>query len=77
MGAANNWAMVAFNTWRDPLSAGGSLGDLYTGWNQSDVIVNALNPSETYTLTTGGTLASLSVNGYETKVFVARTISRI
>lgn len=69
-GTLNNWAMVAFNTWSGTLSAGGSLGDLYTGWNAGDVIVNALDPAETYTLTTGGKLASLDVPGYGVKVFV-------
>ena len=69
-GALNNWAMVAFNTWSSPLPAGGGLGDLYTGWNEGDVIVNALNPAESYTLTTFGKLSSLSVDGYGIKVFV-------
>jgi glycosidase len=72
-GTLNNWVMVAFNTWRDPLSAGGGLGDLYTGWNEGDVIVNALNPAETYTLTTYGKLSSLSVDGYGMKVFVQQS----
>src|SRR5207249_4950465 len=69
-GGLGTWVMVAFNTWKDPLQAGGGLGTLFTGWNQGDVIVNALNPSESYTLGTNGTLSSLTVNGYETKVFV-------
>lgn len=73
VGPLNTWAMVAFNTWRDPLEAGGSLGTLNTGWSQGDVIVNALNPADTYTLGAGGTLASLTVNGYETKVFVLQS----
>ena len=72
-GSLNNWAMVAFNTWRDTLSAGGGLGDLWTGWNQGDVIVNALNPAESYTLTTDGKLASLDVPGYGVKVFVLQS----
>ncbi len=69
-GAPNQWALVAFNTWRDTLWAGGELGDFWTGWSEGDVIVNALNPSETYTLASGGRLSSLALNGYETKVFV-------
>lgn len=69
-GAVSNWTMVAFNTWSGTLSAGGGQGDLFTGWSSGDVIVNALNPSETYTLTTSGKLSSLSVGGYDTKVFV-------
>ena len=72
-GAPNSWAMVAFNTWRDPLSAGGGAGSLYTGWSQGDVIVNALNPAETYTLTTDGKLSSLTVGGYGIKVFVLQS----
>jgi len=69
-GDLSNWAMIAFNTWSSTLSAGGGLGNLYTGWNAGDVIVNALNPAETYTLTEGGKLASLDVPGYGIKVFV-------
>ena len=69
-GAAANWALVAFNTWDSALEAGGSSGDLWTGWGTGDVIVNALNPTETYTLATGGELSSLWVNPFETKVFV-------
>jgi len=65
-----DWALVAFNTWDSSLEAGGSLGDFWTGWNASDVIVNALNPAETYTLATGGELSSLWVGPFETKVFV-------
>jgi glycosidase len=72
-GALNNWAMIAFNTWSGSLSAGGGLGDLYTGWNEGDVIVNALNPAETYTLSTYGKLSSLSVDGYGMKVFVLQS----
>jgi len=72
-GDASNWAMIAFNTWSATLSAGGGLGDLYTGWNAGDVIVNALDPAETYTLTTGGKLASLDVPGYGLKVFVRQS----
>lgn len=34
------------------------------------MIVNALNPAETYTLATGGELSSLWVGPFETKVFV-------
>ncbi|MCU0770666.1 MAG: alpha-amylase family glycosyl hydrolase [Verrucomicrobia bacterium] len=70
LGDPTNWALVAFNTWSAQLQAGGGLGDLFTGWSAGDVIVNALNPSETYTLTTDGKLASLDVGGYQTKVFV-------
>ncbi len=69
-GDQKNWALVAFNTWSGTLSAGGSSGTLNTGWNEGDTIVNALNPSERYTLGGGGVLSSLSLNGYETKVFV-------
>ena len=65
-----NWALVAFNTWREPLEAGGSNGTFYTGWNEGDVIVNAMNPSERYRLAKGGVLPSLWVGPYETKVFV-------
>jgi len=72
-GALDNWAMVALNTWRDPLSAGGGLGSLYTGWIEGDVIVNALNPAEAYTLTTDGKLSSLTVDGYGIKVFVLQS----
>lgn len=69
-GSAGTWALVAFNTWDSALSAGGGLGDFWTGWNSGDVIVNTFNPNETYTLTTGGKLSSLTVNAFETKVFV-------
>jgi glycosidase len=69
-GNLSNWVMVAFNTWSASLSAGGGAGDFFTGWGEGDVIVNALNTNETYTLTTSGKLSSLTVGGYETKVFV-------
>ena len=69
-GQPKDWVLVAWNTWKSTLSAGGSLGSLYTGWNAGDVIVNAFNPAEKYTLGAGGTLATLSLNGYEAKVFV-------
>ncbi|MDB5105120.1 MAG: symbB [Fibrobacteres bacterium] len=68
-GLPKDWTLVAWNTWKDPLSAGGGLGTFYTGWSAGDVIVNVLNPAEKYTLGTNGTLASLSLAGYETKVF--------
>ncbi len=69
-GQPKDWALVAFNTWSATLSAGGSLGAFNTGWNAGDVIVNALNTSEKYTLGANGTLASLSMPGYGVKVFV-------
>jgi glycosidase len=69
-GQPKDWALVAFNTWSAALTAGGGLGDLYTGWAQGDVIVNALNPSEKYTVGANGVLSSLGVGGYGTKVFV-------
>ncbi|MBP7829489.1 MAG: hypothetical protein KA248_06190 [Kiritimatiellae bacterium] len=64
------WALVVFNTWSQALNAGGSLGDFWTGWGSGDVIVNAFNPSEKYTLGANGKLNSLSVGPYEVKVFV-------
>jgi len=69
-GDSKNWALVAFNTWRDRLEAGGGQGDLFTGWQEGDRIVNALNPQERYTVGAQGRLATLSLEGYETKVFV-------
>lgn len=69
-GTQKDWALVAFNTWKDGLSAGGSQGIFFTGWNEGDTIVNVMNPSETYRLGPGGRLNSLWVGGYETKVFV-------
>jgi hypothetical protein len=69
-GEPKSWVLVAFNTWRDRLEAGGSLGTFYTGWNQGDRIVNVMNPKESYVLGPNGTLPSLKVDGYETKVFV-------
>jgi alpha-1,3-glucan synthase len=71
-GAPKDWALVAWNTWSATLTAGGSLGTLNTGWNAGDVIVNVLNPNETYTLGAGGALASLSLAGYGSKVFVRK-----
>ncbi len=65
-----HWVFVAFNTWRERLEAGGGNGDLWTGWNEGERIVNVLNPSERYTLGFGGKLQSLWLNGYEVKVFV-------
>jgi alpha-1,3-glucan synthase len=69
-GSQKDWALVAWNTWKDPLTAGGSLGAFHTGWNSGDVIVNVLNPAEKYTLGAGGTLGALTLNGYAAKVFV-------
>lgn len=65
-GDQKNWAMVAFNTWSDNLEA----TNFYTGWNEGDEIVNAMNPSERYRLGEHGKLNSLWVGAYETKVFV-------
>lgn len=69
-GENRNWVLVAFNTWKEKLEAGGRLGKLYTGWNQGDRVVNVLNASERYTLGENGEMPSLWVEGYETKVFV-------
>ncbi len=69
-GTQKEWAFVAFNTWSGPLEAGGSLGTLTTGFNAGDVIVNVLNPSEKYTLGTGGKINSLVVEPYSIKVFI-------
>jgi hypothetical protein len=66
-GDRKNWVFVAFNTWKDPLTAGAPLGTLNTGWSAGDVVVNILNPSERYTLGTNGVLSSLRLNGYEVK----------
>lgn len=70
LGGQDEWALVVFNTWKDPLMAGGSQGAFHTGWNQGDVIVNAMDPSERITLGPGGTIGQLWVGGYQTKVFV-------
>jgi glycosidase len=69
-GEPKNWALVVFNTWKFELDAGGDKGKFHTGWNQGDTIVNALNPSERITLGVEGTIPSISLHGYETKVFV-------
>ena len=69
-GEKKTWALVVFNTWKESLLAGGGLGDFYTGWDAGNTVVNALNPSETYVLGTGGKLNELWVGPYETKVFV-------
>jgi alpha-1,3-glucan synthase len=69
-GQPKDWALVAFNTWSATLTAGGSLGNLNTGWSAGDVVVNVLNPSEKITVGTNGVLPSLSVGGYGAKVFV-------
>lgn len=69
-GQPKDWALVAFNTWSSSLTAGGGLGPFYTGWAQGNVVVNALNPAEKYTLGAGGVMPSLSVGGYGAKVFV-------
>ncbi|HEY8239980.1 MAG TPA: alpha-amylase family glycosyl hydrolase [Kiritimatiellia bacterium] len=73
-GAATNWALIAFNTWSGNVDAGGGLGDFWTGWNGSDVIVNVFNTNDTYTLAAWGKLSSLTLGGYETKVFVRNTL---
>jgi len=69
-GDSRSWVLVAFNTWRERLEAGGGQGDFWTGWKEGDRIVNVLNPAERYTLGFGGKLNSLWLDGYETKVFV-------
>jgi len=69
-GTQKDWALVVFNTWKDTLSAGGSQGIFYTGWNEGDTIVNVMNPSETIKLGVGGRINTVWVGGYETKVFV-------
>lgn len=69
-GDSKNWVLVAFNTWKERLSAGGSQGALYTGWSEGTRIVNALYPDEKYVLGKDGVLPELSMGGYETKVFV-------
>jgi alpha-1,3-glucan synthase len=69
-GDQKNWALVAWNTWKQSVKAGGNLGAFYTGWNQGDTIVNVFNPNERYTLGPGGTLGELWVDGYGIKVFV-------
>ncbi|MBU0677327.1 MAG: hypothetical protein KJ626_04350 [Verrucomicrobia bacterium] len=69
-GPMEEWALVMFNTWSGWLPAGGSLGDLYTGWQEGDVIVNAMNPSETRVVESGGNIGEIWVAPYETKVFV-------
>ncbi len=69
-GDKKNWALVAFNTWRDLIQAGGNLGTFYTGWDEGDKVVNALDPSETYTIQRDGVLPSLWLAGYQVKVLV-------
>ena len=65
-GDKKNWALVAFNTWQGTLAPAPSRR---SGTRGSDLL-SALNPAERYTIGKGGTLASLSLDGYETKVFV-------
>lgn len=69
-GGQDDWALVVFNTWKDALMAGGNQQAFHTGWNQGDVLVNVMDPSETVTLGPDGTIGSLWVGGYQTKVFV-------
>lgn len=70
----NGWLLSVFNTWNEPLQAGGQLGDFFTGWATGDVIVNLLNPSETYTLSANGKFDGngLWVGGLEYKLFVRK-----
>ncbi|KAL0487147.1 alpha-amylase [Acrasis kona] len=42
-GAADQHVLVVWNTWRETLEAGGSIGKFITGWNQGDTIVNVLS----------------------------------
>lgn len=66
----SQWALVVHNTWSQPLSAGGSLGDFYSGWEEGQKIVNLLNPDEVIKLERYGTIPFLRLHGYESKVFV-------
>lgn len=47
--------------------------DWTIGWSQGDVIVNILNPNETYTLGANGVLSTLSLHGYQTKIFTLQS----
>lgn len=69
-GTADNWALVLFNTWSDWLEAGGAYGDFWTGWSQGDVVVNAFDNSNTYTLGQYGKLTSIWLAPYEVKVLI-------
>jgi alpha-1,3-glucan synthase len=72
-GDKRNWALIVWNTWREALPAGGSIGGFFTGWDAGAVIVNVLNPFENYKLGAQGKLENgLQVFGYETKVFVLK-----
>lgn len=69
-GGQDDWVLVIWNTWRDRLLAGGSMGNFFTGWNEGDAVVNVSNPQERYVLTSQGKFGDMWLNGYETMVFV-------
>jgi glycosidase len=68
-GNQDDWVLVAWNTWRESLSA----GPMITGWNAGDTIVNVLSDgfSESYTLGDSGKLP-LHLPGFSVKVFVKK-----
>eukprot|EP01137_Pigoraptor_chileana_P023315 Opistho-2@89393 len=73
----DEWVLVAFNTWKDDLTMGGANGPLYTGWNANDVVANAENPAETYTIGANGVIGeSVLVRGYGYKVLVRQSSVR-
>lgn len=63
----DDWLFITFNTWRQGIT---KFGDIRTGFDGGDTIVNILNPSERYTVTgEGGFVQDLYVGGYGFKIF--------
>ncbi len=63
----DDWLFIVFNTWRQGIT---KFGDIRTGFDAGDTIVNVLNPSERYPVSgEGGFVQDLHVNGYGFKIF--------